>query len=93
MAEIVGASFGATLTVMVNALVVVFVPSLTETVIVALPVLPDAGVTVTVRFAPLPPNTMLAFGTNVVEEELPETVRFAAGVSGSPTVNGSAAVA
>ena len=42
------------------------VPSLTVTVIVAVPVCPTAGVTVTVRFAPLPPKTMLAGGTNPV---------------------------
>ena len=30
-----------------------------------------AGVTVTVRFAPLPPIAMFAFGTNVVFDELP----------------------
>src|SRR6476469_9331740 len=68
------------------------VPSLTVTVIVALPVWPAAGVTVTVRFEPLPPNTMFAFGTRVVLEELPVTVRFVACVSGSPMVNGIAGV-
>src|SRR5436189_18377 len=93
MAEIVGAVFGAgALTVNVNALLVVFVPSLTVRVIVAVPVLPDAEVTVTVRFAPLPPSTMLAVGTRVVEEEALVSVRFAAAVSASPMVNGIAAV-
>ena len=91
--EMVGAVFGAgAWTVKVNALLVVFVPSLTVTVIVALPVLPDAGVTVTVRFAPEPPRTMFAVGTKVVEEEDFVSVRFAAGVSASPIVNGIAAV-
>ena len=33
---------------------------------------------VTVRFAPLPPKVMLAFGTSVVLEELPVTVRLPA---------------
>jgi hypothetical protein len=45
-----------------------------------------AGVTVTVRFAPLPPNTIFPFGTSVVLFELPLTVRLPAAVSTSPTV-------
>src|SRR5437868_3895268 len=53
----------------------------------ALPVLPAAGVTVTVRFAPLPPNTIFAFGTSVVDDDEPETVRLEAAVSASPTVD------
>jgi len=94
MVDIVGGVFGAgAWTVNVNALLAVFVPSLTVTVMVALPVLPDAGVTVTVRFAPEPPSTMLAVGTKVVEEEVLVSVRFAAGVSASPIVNGIAGVA
>src|SRR5438128_885412 len=84
---------GAGVTVKVKGLIAVLVPSLTVTVICAVPVLPAAGVTVTVRFAPLPPNTIFAFGTRVVEEELPETVRLVAGVSASPIVNGIATVA
>jgi hypothetical protein len=91
--EIVGGVFvGAVVTVSKNALLVVLVPSLTLTVIVAEPVLPATGVTVTVRSVPLPPNTMFAAGTNVVEEEVPETVRLAAAVSASPIVNGIAVV-
>jgi hypothetical protein len=94
IAEIVGAVFGAgAWTVKVNALFAVFVPSLTVTVIVAVPDLPAAGVTVTVRLAPLPPNTMFAVGTKVVEEEDLLSVRFAAAVSASPIVNEIAAVA
>jgi len=67
-------------------------PSVTVTVIVAVPNWLAAGVTVTVRSAPLPPNTMLAFGTNVVLDELPVRTKSATGVSASPTVNDSAAV-
>src|SRR6185437_6422701 len=64
--EIVGAVFGAgAFTVNVKALFAVLVPSLTVTVIVAVPDLPDAGVTVTVRLAPEPPKTMFAVGTRV----------------------------
>jgi hypothetical protein len=77
----------------VNGLLVVFVPSLTLTVMVAVPDFPAAGVTVTVRFAPEPPNTIFAVGTSVVDEDVPETVRLAAAVSASPIVNGIAAVA
>jgi len=62
---------------------------LTVTVMVAVPVCPAAGVTVTVRLAPLPPNAMLAFGTRVGLEELPLTVKLAAAVSASPTVKAS----
>ena len=40
-------------------------PSLTVSVIVAVPVCPAAGVNVTVRFAPLPPKTMFASGISV----------------------------
>ena len=92
--EAVGGEFvGAASTVKVKALVAEFVPSLTFTVICAEPVLPGAGVTITVRFAPLPPNTMFAVGTKVVDEEDLLNVRFAAAVSKSPIVNGIAAVA
>src|SRR5438067_13544393 len=55
-------------------------------VIVALPLCPAAGVIVNVRPAPLPPNTILALGTNAGFEDRPETTRLAAGVSASPTV-------
>ena len=94
IAEIVGAVFAAgAFTVSVKLVLVIFVPSLTFTVICAVPVLVPAGVTVIVRFAPLPPNTIFAVGTNVVAEEVPETVRLAAAVSASPTVNASGPVA
>src|SRR6266576_3369276 len=61
-------------------------PSLTLTVIVALPVSSVASVTVTVRVAPLPPNTMLFSGTSVGLDELPLNVRLPATVSTSPIV-------
>ena len=70
----------------------VFVPSLTVTVKVAVPVLSCAGVTFTVRFALDPPNTIFAVGTSVVFDELPVSVRFVRGVSVSPTVNAIAPV-
>ena len=40
-----------------------------------------------VRLAPLPPKTILAFGTSVALLELPLTVSAPAAVSASPTVN------
>jgi len=88
----VGVSFTA-VTVKTNVSVAVNVPSLTVTVIVTEPDKFAAGVTVTVRFAPEPPNTMFAFGTNVVSLELPLTVNDATAVSASPTVKEIALVA
>ena len=84
---------GTVLTVSEKLLVAVNEPSLTVTVIIAVPVCPVAGVTLTVRLAPLPPNTMFALGTSVVLEELPLTVKLPDAVSASPTVNAIAAVA
>src|SRR5438874_5255937 len=40
----------------------------------------------TVRFDPVPPKTMFAFGTNVGLEDDPLTTRLLAAVSASPTV-------
>ena len=68
---------------------VVSCPSLTVRVILVVPVCPGAGVIVTVRLDPLPPKTMFAFGTSVTFVEVPFTVRLAAAVSASPTVNAS----
>jgi hypothetical protein len=94
MAEIVGAVFGAAAcTVTLKLRLAVSVPSLTVMVICAVPDCPAAGVTVTVRFAPLPPSTIFAVGTSVVEEEDLVSVRLPAAVSASPIVNGIAAVA
>ena len=62
-------------------------PSLTRTLMDAVPNWFAAGVTRTVRFAPLPPNTILPFGTIVRLDDVPETVRPVAAVSTSPIVN------
>ncbi len=92
MSEIVGGSFTeVTIKTNVSALDPPD-PSLTMTVIVVVPNRFCAGVMVTVRFVPLPPKTMLAFGASVVLEDEPETVRLPAAVSSS-TVNGIAPVA
>src|SRR3954463_11486475 len=61
-------------------------PSLALTVMVALPVLPTTGETVTVRLLPLPPKKMFASGTNEGLDEAPLTDRFPAGDCASPTV-------
>ena len=67
-------------------------PSLTVMVIVALPNWFAAGVTVTVRMAPLPPKTMFALGTRVGLEEAPESVKLATGESTSATMKGTTPV-
>jgi len=64
----------------------VYWPSLTLTVIVAVPVCPAAGVTVTVRLAPLPPKTILLKGTRVGLDEFELTMRLPRDVSTSPMV-------
>ena len=61
-------------------------PSLTLIVIVAVPVWLVAGLTVTVRFAPLPPNTMLFVGTSARFDEFALNVRLPTGVFTSPIV-------
>ena len=68
-------------------------PSLTTSVMVTSPCWFGAGVIVTVRDAPLPPITMLAFGTSVWSDDVATTVSMAAAVSVSPTVNAMAPVA
>ncbi len=80
-------------TVNTNVSLVVSVPSLTVTVMVAVPFWLAGGVTVTVRFEPEPPNTIFAFGTSVVLLELPLNVKDDAAVSTSPTVTAIALVA
>ena len=73
--------------------VVAFVnPSVTASVMVAVPDLFAAGVTVTERFDPLPLKTMLPGGTNEALEEIPFTVNESA-VSASPTVKAIGPVA
>src|SRR4051812_26467340 len=91
MVEMVGAVL-TPLTVNKNGELAVEPPSFTDTVIVAVPVWPVAGVTVTVRLLPLPLKTILALGTRAVLDELPARVRLAIGVSASLIVNGMAAV-
>ena len=79
---------------MLKVVVLLSVPSLTVRVMVTGPPFWfAAGVTVTVRLAPLPPNMILALGMIVVELELPVTVNDATGSSKSPTVNDKAPVA
>src|SRR5438093_3806512 len=67
-------------------------PSFTVTVRVALPNWLAAGVAVTVRFAPLPPKTMLPLGIKAEWEDVPTRVKALAGVSASPTTKGIAVV-
>jgi hypothetical protein len=88
----VGRSF-TDVTLTVKVVLVLAVPSFTLIVIVALPLWFAAGVTVTVRFAPLPPNTMFPFGISVALLLEAVTVREETGVSWSPTVNVTAPVA
>ena len=81
-------------TVTVKELVAVSAPSsVTVSVIVAVPLWPVTGVTMTVRAAPEPPSTMFAFGTNVRLLEVALKPRLPGAVSTSPTVRASAAVA
>ena len=62
---------------------VVDIPSFTEIVMVVFPLWFKAGVMVAVRLAPLPVNTMLAFGTTVVLLDVAVNVRSPSGVSAS----------
>src|SRR5437879_1332219 len=70
MLEMVGTVFAVALTVSTTLFVAMRLPSLTVTVMVDVPVWLSAGVTVTVRFAPEPPKTMLATGIKVGLEEV-----------------------
>ena len=67
-----------------NVPVVVAVPSLTVTVMVADPT--AAGVNEIVRLAPVPLTTMLPLGTTAWSDEVAVTTRLPAGVWASPTV-------
>jgi hypothetical protein len=82
LAAATGATFGA---VTVNAKLIVAVdwPSVTLTLIVAVPFSFGAGVMVTVRFPPLPPKMMFALGTNAVLDELALSAKFVTSVSAS----------
>ena len=75
------------LTVTRKLMLVVNCPSLALTVILAVPLYPAAGVTVTVRFEPDPPNAIFSVGTKVGFDDPPLSVKRSAKVRGSPTVN------
>jgi len=81
----------AGLTVSTNVSLALFTPSLTVTVIVAVPVCPAAGVTVTVRLDPLPP-TLCVWSAPASHWTTPCSRQVAYRVSASPIVNGIAAV-
>src|SRR6266513_509459 len=83
----VGVGVGA-FTVTTKLVLVLLGPSFTVTVMVVLPVCPAAGVTVTVRLAPLPPNTIFPLGTSPRLDDAPLNCRFAGATCASPTVNG-----
>jgi len=85
MALMDGGSFTA-FTVREKLLAEVREPSLTVSVMVLVPFWSAAGVSVTVRLAPLPPTTIPLLGISAVLDELPVTVKLAAAVSLSLTV-------
>src|SRR5882672_136738 len=87
----VGASLTA-VTVTKNEVVVVADPSVTLSVMVVAPLALAAGVTVTVRLAPLGLITTFALGTRAVSDELPLTINAPIGLSISPMVKLSAPV-
>ena len=80
----VGGVFG--LTVNTKFVDVVNTPSLTVTVMVDVPLPPEAGVTITLRLVPLPPKTILGTGTSVALDEVADSVNAFGEVSVSPTV-------
>src|SRR6266850_2440005 len=73
-------------TVSKNAALALKGPSVTVTVIVAIPVCPADGLIVTVRLDAEPPKTMLPSGTSAGLDELPLNCRFDGAISASPTV-------
>ena len=81
------------LTVTSNAVDRLSTPSLTVAVIVEKPDLAAAGRTVTVRFAPLPPNVIAELGIKAGFDDDPDRMRFPAAVSLSLIVNARASVA
>src|SRR6185503_5400204 len=84
MAFKVGGSFTG-LTVTAKLVLVLLVPSLTLTVICAVPVRLAAGAMVTVRLPPLPPKEILPFGTRLRFPDIPDIVKLPGGVSRSST--------
>ena len=85
MAVMVGGVLAA-FTVNTKLVEAVRVPSLTVTVMVEVPLRPDAGVMTALRAAPLPPKTILATGTSAAFEELADSVNAPGEVWASPTV-------
>ena len=59
---------------------------------VAVPLSPATGVTVTVLDSLLPPKTIFAVGTSAAFEDAPVTVNALVAVSASPIVKGMAGV-
>ena len=88
----VGASLTA-VTVSVKFIDVLSVPSLTVTVMLAVPLSPDTGVTITFLASLLPPKTIFAIGTSATFEDAPVSVNALVAVSASPIVKGMAGVA
>ncbi len=86
----VGGWFGRTITE--KLLFAAAEPSLTVTVIVALPDWLNAGITCTVRFDPLPPNRTLASGIRTGFDEAALSVKLPTGLSASPIVKAMAGV-
>jgi hypothetical protein len=75
------------LTISEKAALALFVPSLTVTVIGAIPNCPATGVRLTARFVALPPNTIPDRGNSDGFADDAERLNPAAGVSASPIVN------
>src|SRR5437879_1541965 len=75
-------------TVRRKALLVLADPSVTVKVIVVLPICPAAGVIVTERLLPAPPQIILASATSAGFEEEPVKLRVSTGLSTSATVTG-----
>ena len=87
LAAATGASFtGFTVTTKLAVVPALFA-SVTVTVIVLVPLTSPIGVSVIVRFAPLPPRLMPPAATTPTFEEVAVTVSEPAAVSTSPTVN------
>src|SRR6266436_6299116 len=85
MPVMVGGSLTA-VTVTKNEVVVVAAPSVTLSVMVVAPLALAAGVTVTVRLAPLGLITTFALGTRAVSDDVPVTLRSPITLSMSPMV-------
>src|SRR6188768_1673295 len=84
MAVMVGGVFA--FTVKAKFVEAVRLPSFTVMVIVVVPLAPAAGVSTTLRLAPLPPRAILASGTSAVFEDEAERVKAPIAVSASPIV-------